>query len=125
MRDFLLSYDTVVLRPKYSTLTSRSLADTSLIFGGKKFNLPIVPSNMRDVIGIDNARWMSENEFFYIMNRFDNITLPFIELANKENWKNISISVGVTDEYKNLLDICFQNKYRIDFITIDVATLLS
>ena len=67
MRDFLLSYDTVVLRPKYSTLTSRSLADTSLVFGGKQFNLPVVPSNMRDVIGIDNARWMSENDFFYIM----------------------------------------------------------
>jgi GMP reductase len=121
MRDFLLSYDTVVLRPKYSTLTSRSFADTSLVFGGKKFNLPVVPSNMRDVIGIDNARWMSENDYFYIMHRFDNIILPFIELANKENWKNISISVGVTDEYKNILDICFHNKYRIDFITIDVA----
>ena len=121
MRDFLLSYDTVVLRPKYSTLTSRSLADTSLVFGGKKFNLPVVPSNMRDVIGINNARWMSENDYFYIMHRFDNITLPFVELANKEHWKNISISVGVTDEYKNLLDIFFQNKYKIDFITIDVA----
>ena len=46
MRDFLLSYDDVCLRPKYSELESRSDADTSVKFLGRKWVLPVIPANM-------------------------------------------------------------------------------
>lgn len=120
MKDFLLSYDQVTLRPKFSSLKSRALADTSVMFGGRKFKLPVVPANMRDVISIDNAKWMSENDYFYIMHRFDNSTI-FVRLANHENWKTISISIGVSEADKNTLFYWQSLNYRIDFITIDVA----
>ena len=47
------------------------------------------------MIDADLARSLSDAGFFYIMHRFNMSNLRFVELANKENWKTISISVGV------------------------------
>lgn len=127
MRDFLLSYDTVTLYPKHSILPSRSKADTSLMFCGRKFNLPVVPANMADVIDINNAKYLSENGYFYIFHRFGsfeksyNPAYEFTSVANKENWKLISISIGVNSETLVLLDDIRNDDLRVDFITIDVA----
>jgi GMP reductase len=126
MKDFLLSYDTVCLRPKFSTLKSRSEANISTELGGRSFNLPVVPANMADVIGINNARWLSENNYFYIYHRFgvgDESTLGFLEIANRENWKLISISVGINGNTIDDLKFIKENetRLRVDFITIDIA----
>jgi len=100
-KDFLLSYDTVCLRPKYSELVTRSDANTSVEFLGRDFRLPVIPANMQDVIGVNNAKFLSENGYFYIYHRFgekDNGFLhsyEFVELANREGWKLISISTGI------------------------------
>lgn len=124
MRDFLLSYDTVTLYPKHSSLPSRDKADTSLVFCGHKFKLPVVPANMKDVISVHNAEWLSRNGYFYIYHRFGEgkeSTLEFIETANSGNWPLVSVSVGVNGMSYVELMIGAQNKLRIDFITIDVA----
>ena len=118
--DFLLSYDTVCLRPRYSHLKSRSEANTSVDFLGRIFNLPIVPANMRDVISYENAKFLSENDYFYIMHRFEGDTYKFLRRSNDEKLKLISISVGTTD-YKLVVDFAKNEKFRVDFITIDVA----
>jgi GMP reductase len=131
MKDFLLSYDTVCLRPKHSNLESRELANTSLVFCGYPIKLPVIPANMLDVIGIKNAKWLSENGYFYIYHRFgtnhdetldENLdTVYFVKKTNKENWKLISISTGTNDKsYKELITIKAL-RLRVDFITIDVA----
>ena len=120
MKNFLLSYDTVTLRPKYSTLSSRSLADTSIVFGDKTFKLPVIPANMQDVIGVDIARWMSANDYFYIMHRFKDATQILLETSKEENWKTVSISIGVTEEDKHKI-YRFSKEYRVDYITIDIA----
>lgn len=127
MRDFLLSYDTVTLFPEHSELPSRSKADTSVVFCGKKFKLPVVPANMADVIDISTAKYLSENGYFYIFHRFGdtdkayNPAYEFTALANKENWKLISISIGVSPDTLVLLDDIRNDDLRVDFITIDVA----
>jgi GMP reductase len=127
MRDFLLSYDNVCLRPKFSKLESRGDADTSIEFCGKVFKLPVVPANMIDVISAENARWLSNNNFFYIYHRFGDYntihkpTYSFVEIANQENWRCISISVGIKDEDKYVLSDIKEAELRLDFITIDVA----
>ena len=129
MRDFLLSYDTVTLFPEHSDLPSRSKADTSLTFCGKKFRLPVVPANMADVIDVNTARWLSNNGYFYIYHRFGmgfgehphaNPT-EFVELANKEKWPLISISIGVGDYLRQYFNTTKEKGYRVDFFTIDVA----
>ena len=127
MKDFLLSYDTVCLRPKYSYLRSRSKADTSVEFLGRTYKLPIIPANMQDVISYDNAKWLSENDYFYIFHRFGEYNteyMPihsFVAKANEENWKLISISTGINEKDQNILNDIRNKNYRIDYITIDVA----
>lgn len=116
-----LYYDDVYLIPKYSELDSRSSADTSLTFGRNRFNLPIVPSNMKAVINEKWAEWLCDNHYFYVMHRFDAVTVPFVRNANDKEWDIISISTGVNDDSLFELQILHDDKCVIDYITIDVA----
>ncbi len=115
-----LSYADIYLTPRYSTLRSRAEADVSVEFLGRRWALPVVPSNMESVINADIAKQLSETNHFYIMHRFAD-TRAFVERANRENWKTISISVGVKQADKDLLSSFTANKMLIDFITIDVS----
>ena len=123
------SYSEVFLKPRYSEFHSRSEANTSITFGNKTFKLPVVPANMECTMNVDKAKYMSENDYFYIMHRFNkDKTEPantdnkkFIELANNENWKTISISLGVKNEDVDLIEHCISNKLRIDYLTLDIA----
>jgi len=123
------SYSEVFLKPRYSEFHSRSEADTSIKFGNKTFKLPVVPANMECTMNVDKAKYMSEHEYFYIMHRFNaDKTAPsntdnkkFIEVANKENWKTISISLGVKNEDAELIEHCINEELRIDFLTLDIA----
>jgi GMP reductase len=116
----LFSYDTICLRPNYSTLSSRSQGDTRVYFCQRQFNLPVIPANMKDVISYDNAKWLSESGYFYIYHRFEGQTSNFIIRANEENLKLISISIGTSD-FESVLKDAKARGNRIDFITIDVA----
>lgn len=123
------SYSEVFLKPRYSEFHSRSEADTSIKLGNKTFKLPVVPANMECTMNVDKAKYMSEHEYFYIMHRFNkDKTAPsntdnkkFIEVANKENWKTISISLGVKNEDAELIEHCINEELRIDFLTLDIA----
>ena len=123
------SYQDVFLKPRYSEFHSRSEADTSIIFGNQTFKFPVVPANMECTMNVDKAKYMSENDYFYIMHRFNKDknepantdNKKFIEVANNENWKTISISLGVKDEDAELIEHCISNKLRIDYLTLDIA----
>ena len=121
MSDFLFTYDNIYLRPKHSSLKSRSLADTTTDFCGHKFNLPVVPANMADVISFENAKFLSENGYFYIMHRFNNATKKFADYSSDQKLKLISLSVGVGEESKSDIEYAREKLSNIDFITIDVA----
>jgi GMP reductase len=116
-----LYYDDIYLVPNYSELESRKLADTSVVFGNSRFELPIIPSNMMSVINEEWASWLCDNHYFYVMHRFNGCTVPFVRNANEQNWDTISISTGVNDESLAELEILKNDKCLIDYITIDVA----
>lgn len=122
MKELLFSYDTVTLYPNHSSLASRSDADTSIVFCDYHFKLPVVPSNMNDVISIPLAKYLSENDYFYIYHRFgqgsDRVEDLVLQASN-EQWKLLSISVGISEKDYALLNRL--KSQRIDFITIDVA----
>lgn len=123
MEEIALNYKDICLVPRYSELRSRSEADTSIELGGFKFSLPVLMANMPAVINSSLAKQMSENDYFYIMHRFcDN--KAFVETANKENWKCISVSIGVKEGDKEFVKWVAEN-YRIDFLCIDVAHAFS
>jgi GMP reductase len=123
------SYSDVFLKPRYSEFHSRSEADVSVKLGNKTFKVPVMPANMKCTIDAAKAKYMSNNDYFYVMHRFnsDNTSAPntdnkkFIEMANKESFKNISISLGVKDEDKELIEYCVKQNLAIDYITIDIA----
>ena len=101
--DKAYKYSDICLVPNYSEVYSRSGCDTFCELGGKNFKLPIMPANMKSVINMRLAKWMSQNDYFYIMHRFDNHLADDVGLANSEDWKTISFSI------------------RVDFLTIDIA----
>lgn len=125
MQKNLFSYDNICLCPNYSDLPSRSNADTSVEFLGRRYNLPIIPANMVSVIDSKIAKFLSENGYFYIMHRFSNTDIyfvrKFIQKANEENWKLISISTGVNDGSHWDINAIKIEGWRVDVITIDVA----
>lgn len=111
-------YKDIALLPNKSEASSRLYLDPKVEFLGKKFKLPIVPSNMKCVIDENIARWFSLNDYFYIMHRFTNV-IDFIK--NNQDLPYISISIGVKDQDKDIIDFINESKYRVDVITIDVA----
>ncbi len=119
------SYDQICLVPGLCVLKSRSDADVSVQFGPKKFKLPVVPSNMKCTINKEMAKWLSDNDYFYIMHRFEPV-VPFVSAAMQEKWKNISVSVGVQGVDLETVSLFAQwsgmaGKTIPDYITIDVA----
>lgn len=116
-----LKYEDIALTPNLGVLDSRSKADVSLKFFHKTFKLPIVPANMKAVINESLSKWLSENDYFYIMHRFGLDIFNFVKVANQENWNTISISVGIKDQDKKLIKDIKESSLRVDFITIDIA----
>lgn len=75
---------------------------------------------MESVTSPDIADQLSRSGYFYIMHRFGD-TRAFIDKANEENWRCISISVGVQEEDKRIIDYVAIQDRRVDFVTIDIA----
>lgn len=120
MKNKALTYKDVYLVPKMGILETREDADLSVKFLGQKFRAPWLPANMSSVVAPNICKWLSENDYFYVMHRFGD-TLEFVRRANKEGWKTISISVGVKNFDRNLLRAILNEGLRVDFICIDVA----
>ena len=76
---------------------------------------------MKSVIDMHLARWMSENDYFYIMHRFENSLHEVVSQMNDENWNTISASMGVQMKDKKDVVAISKQKQRVDFITIDIA----
>jgi len=112
-------YKDICLLPRYSSLKTRQRAEVSTTFLGKGFKLPVVPSNMRCVINEEHAHWLSEHGYFYVMHRFGVDNLEFIRAA--QGWKTVSISVGVQETDKYLLEQIAAEDLRLDYVTIDIA----
>lgn len=116
-----LEYDDIWLVPKYGELSSRSEANTEIKIKNKTFHLPVIPANMSSVMDIARADWMSKNNYMYILPRFNIDNYKFVVKANKENWQNISISVGVNEDSERDLKLISQMGLKVNTITIDIA----
>lgn len=115
-------YSDISLVPQYSDVYSRVDCDTSIKIANHKFKLPIIPANMKSVIDMRLAKWMSDNDYFYIMHRFNRKLSDDVGLANSEDWKTISFSAGVQMSDKiEVLNISKNSDLRLDFLTIDIA----
>ncbi len=117
----VFDYEDIQLIPNKCIVDSRSECDTSIKFGPKTFKIPVVPANMQTIIDENLAEKLAENDYFYVMHRFEPETR--IDFIKKMNQKNLftSISVGIKEDEFRFIDQLKAEKLNPDYITIDVA----
>ncbi|HHO5063220.1 TPA: GMP reductase [Staphylococcus aureus] len=117
----IFDYEDIQLIPNKCIVKSRSECNTSVQLGKRTFKLPVVPANMQTVMNEKLAQWFAENNYFYIMHRFDEAArIPFIKHMQKSGLF-ASISVGVKEIEFDFIEKLAQDKLIPEYITIDIA----
>lgn len=129
-----INFSDIVLKHNKSIVDSRSDCDTRCLLGEKEFAVPVCCSNMKSILTKDICKIFDENNWFYVyhrMNGCDDVRV-FVGEANgvdfgtfkrdkKKRWNTISISVGVGQEWIDIVNVMSMEKMQIDFFTVDVA----
>ncbi|MEH7254614.1 GMP reductase [Neobacillus niacini] len=119
--DNVFDYEDIQLVPAKSIVNSRSECDTSVSFGGRNFKLPVVPANMQTIIDEKIAIYLAENNYFYIMHRFEpEKRISFIKDMNSRGLY-ASISVGVKEDEYEFIQQVADEQLSPEYITIDIA----
>ena len=116
----IFDFDNITLLPNFSRVESRSDCDTTCVFGGHRFKLPIVPANMESIIDVKLATELSKKGYFYILHRFNIDEVSFVRDMKEHNLIS-SISVGVNDDSYKLIDKLVSEDLIPNFITVDIA----
>lgn len=119
--DLSLHYENVFLKPNFNSVKTRKEIDTNVSFLEKQFRLPVVPANMKCCVDFDICQILDSKLYFYIMHRFDHDIFAFVKDANESFFNIVSISVGIQDKDRALINNIAKHRFRTDFITIDVA----
>ncbi|MDN7225863.1 GMP reductase [Planococcus sp. N064] len=119
--DNVFDYEDIQLVPAKAVVDSRSECDTSVEFGGRTFKLPVVPANMQTIVDETIALYLAENNYFYIMHRFE--PEKRLEFAKDMQARGLyaSISVGVKEEEYTFVQQLVDAGVTPEYITIDVA----
>jgi len=95
-----LTFDDVLLVPKYSTVTSRSAIDLSVKWAGIEFDHPVIPANMQTITGFDMAVEVAKSGGLPVLHRF----MPLEEQLNYAEDiidmfgpQRLAVSIGVKD----------------------------
>lgn len=114
-------YQDVQLIPNKCILKSRKEADPQIKFGTLTFKIPVVPANMASVIDENLAAWLADNEYFYVMHRFNpEARFDFVRKMH-ESHRFASISIGIKDQEYQLIDQLKAAGLEPEYITVDVA----
>ena len=116
----VFDYADVRLIPGQCVLTSRSEANTTVKFGDRTFEIPVVPANMSTIIGEKLAFWLAHNGYFYIHHRFDVDPVDFTSKAHDAGFYS-SISLGVKSDDVQAVHRLADAGQVPEYITIDIA----
>lgn len=116
----IFDYNDIQLIPNKCIVSSRRECDTSVMFGGRKFKLPVVPSNMASIITEELCIELANLGYFYIMHRFNVDNLKFIKKMHDLNLY-ASISIGIKDDDFKFIDLLKEKNIAPEYITIDIA----
>ncbi|SEM13586.1 GMP reductase [Mesobacillus persicus] len=117
----VFDYEDIQLIPAKCVVNSRSECDTSVTLGGRTFKLPVVPANMQTIIDEKIALYLAENDYFYIMHRFE--PEKRIEFVKDMHARGLfaSISVGVKEDEYDFIQQLKEEQLVPEYITIDIA----
>ncbi|MDO4855089.1 MAG: GMP reductase [Limosilactobacillus gorillae] len=114
-------YDDIQLIPNKCVIKSRKEADPRVKFGPKTFKIPVVPANMASVIDEELAVWLAQNDYYYVMHRFNpDDRADFIKRMH-DRGLFASISVGIKDSEYDFINQLKDEQLLPEYITIDVA----
>jgi len=116
----IFDYDNILLLPRKCHVESRSECDASVELGGRRFKLPVVPANMKTVVNEAICVWLAQNNYFYVMHRFDLDNVQFVK-DMKARGLFASISLGVKQPDYNTVDQLVALGLVPEYITIDIA----
>jgi GMP reductase len=116
----IFDYDNILLLPRKCHVESRSECDASVELGGRRFKLPVVPANMKTVVNEPICVWLAQNNYFYVMHRFDLDNVQFVK-AMRARGLFASISLGVKQADYNTVDQLLAQGLVPEYITIDIA----
>jgi GMP reductase len=119
--DNVFDYEDIQLIPNKSIVNSRTECDTSVTFGGRTFRMPIVPANMQTIVDDKISIFLAENNYFYIMHRFQPETRVNFIKDMKARGLYASISVGVKEEEYPFIEQLATENLSPEYITIDIA----
>ncbi|WP_462412811.1 GMP reductase [Neobacillus sp. Marseille-QA0830] len=119
--DTVFDYEDIQLIPNKSIVNSRSECDTTVKFGGFTFKLPVVPANMQTIIDEKLAVYLAENNYFYIMHRFQPEKRIDFAKDMRARGLYVSISVGVKEDEYRFIEQLAEEQLTPEFITIDIA----
>jgi GMP reductase len=116
----IFDYDNILLLPRKCRVQSRSECDASVAFGPRRFRIPVVPANMRTVVNEDICVWLAQNDYFYVMHRFDLDNVAFVQMMHGRGLY-ASISLGVKAPDYATVDRFVELGVCPEYITIDIA----
>ena len=116
----IFDYDNILLLPRRCRVESRSECDPSVEFGGRRFALPVVPSNMKTVLDEPIAQALARSGHFYVMHRFDLDNVAFARRM-REQGLFVSISSGVKPHDHEVVARLASEGIGADYVTIDIA----
>lgn len=121
MMENVFDYEDIQLIPAKCIVNSRSECDTTVTLGKHKFKLPVVPANMQTIIDERIATYLAENNYFYIMHRFQpEKRISFIRDMQSRGLI-ASISVGVKEDEYEFVQQLAAEQLTPEYITIDIA----
>jgi len=114
-----LSFDDVLLVPRYSDIKSRKEVDTSNSLDDKRsFNLPIISSPMDTITEANMATAMHQAGGFGIVHRYNSIEEQAIVLSEIAGTR--AAAIGMTGDYIERA-LYLYNTCNVDILCIDVA----
>jgi GMP reductase len=116
----IFDYDNILLLPRRCVVESRRECDPSIEFGSRRFRLPVVPANMKTVVKQTICERLARDGYFYIQHRFDLDSLAFARFM-RERGLFVSLSAGVKEADKDLVDRLAAEGVGADYLTIDIA----
>lgn len=116
----IFDYDNILLLPRKCRVDSRSECDASVQFGPRRFKLPVVPANMKTVVDESITEFLAANDHFYVMHRFDIDNVAYAR-AMRNKGLYVSVSAGVKDADRTMIDRLAAEGVGADYITIDIA----
>ena len=116
----IFDYDNILLLPRKCRVDSRSECDPSVQFGPRRFKLPVVPANMKTVVDEPITEFLAANDYFYVMHRFDIDNVAYAQQM-RDKGLYVSISSGVKQADREMIDRLAADGVGADYITIDIA----